>query len=199
MSILQVVAKQVWLGQQVRNVFYYVPTGALDASQKQELVDKVRLAWATMATSGALETTWQLYGCSVREVGSGGLDGVDFSFTSGPLDGVSGVDTVPTQVCLLVIGRSGTVKPKQVRSYLAGMTEDWLGSNGQWASAYLVYAHDWAVDMDTISVTGEVCNRVAAQWTAPPVPYVSDTNVLISYSETAVPATQKRRRIGVGS
>lgn len=198
MSIYQVVAKQIWLAQEIRNVFYYTTTSALSSSQFQELVDKVRLSWSTMAASGSLADNWQLYGCTVRDVSSGGLDGIEWSFSSGPLVGVSADDSLPTQVALLSIGRSGTTKPKQVRSYLGGMTEGWIANAGVWTAAYLGYVHDWAVDMDTLSLTGDTAYRVAAQWTSPPNPYVDSTNVLVSYAETAVPATQKRRRIGIG-
>lgn len=198
MSVYQIVANQTWIGQEVRNVLYYDVDAVLDASQLQEAADKVRLAWATMMASGALADNWVLHSCGIRLVSTPGLDGIEQSFSSGVLAGVSGIDTLPTQIALLVIGRTGTAKPKQVRTYLAGMTEDWLTDGGVWAAAYLAYAHDWASDISTLVVTGEVLVRVAAQWTAPPGPYVDEFNFINSYTETPVPATQKRRRIGVG-
>ncbi len=199
MGIYQVVAKQTFLGQQIRNVFYYNTTGALDASQLQELADIVRVAWALMDTNVSLVNTWSLDGLYIRDVGSGGIPGADWAFTAGVLTGASGLDPLPTQVGLLVIGRSGTVVPNQVRTYLCGYNVTGIDVDGHFVTAAALHAFNWAVDMDVLAMTGDTAQRVAAHWTIGDDPYVDDTNFLVTYVAKDNPVTQKRRRIGRGA
>ncbi len=199
MGIYQVVAKQTWIGQQVRNVFYYTSTSPLTEARRQEMVDKIRVNWASFNTAAGLCTLWSLDGMYVRDVASGGIPGVDLSFTSGVLVGGVAADPLAAQVGLLVIGRSGTVVPNQVRSYLAGFTEGNMGSAGLFATATVEDAFDWAVDMDVMGLTGDTVNRVSAQWTTGEDPYVVATNELVTYAAKENPVTQKRRRIGRGA
>lgn len=199
MGIYQVVAKQTFLAQQMRNVFYYETVGALDATLKQELADVLRVAWSTFATAAGLSNDWSLDGIYIRDVASGGIPGIDLTFTAGVLTGPSALDPLPTQIALLVIGRSGTVKPNQVRSYLTGLNVTMSDADGFFVAATVVDAFDWAVDMDTLLLTGETGHRVSASWTLGSDPYVDATNELVSYSAKENPVTQKRRRIGRGS
>lgn len=199
MGIYQVVAKQTYLGQQMRNVFYYETTSTLSAAQRQELADVLRVAWATFSAAIGLVDDWSLDGVYFRDVESGGIPGVDLSFTSGVLTGPSVGTPMPAQVSLLVIGRSGTIKPNQVRTYLCGLNTTVSDSDGFFLAANVVDAFDWAVDMDTLALTGDTAHRVAASWTTGEAPFVDDVNELITYSAKENPATQKRRRIGRGS
>lgn len=199
MGIYQVVGKQTHLGQQMRNVFYYTTTGALTTTLKQELADVFRVKWSTWATAAGLCNDWSLDGIYIRDVASGGIPGVDLTFTSGVLTGPSALDPLPAQVSLLVIGRTGTVKPNQVRTYLTGLNVTMSDADGFFVAATVVDAFDLAVDLDVLALTGETAYRVAASWTLGSNPYVDDTNIMVTYSAKENPATQKRRRIGRGA
>lgn len=196
--LYQAVAKQTWLSQQVRNIFYYEVVAALSGAQAIELADGMRASWVDSLLAVNLDNSWSLNSIDLRRVDIAGLLGDEIPFTAGSLAGTSAVDPLITQAAFLVNGKGTTTRPNQVRSYLAGCVEGLIGSDAKFISALLVIGVDWADDMDSIALTGDTAVRQAAKWATPSATHVTDWNPLTSYLATSIPATQRKRRIGVG-
>lgn len=195
--IYQVVANQAYLLQQVRNVFYYdtgviVPTDA----DLQALADEVRTSWVG-SLAGALSTAYALNSVNLRRVDAPGFPGFDRAFTSGPLTGTNGNPPLATQLGLLVHGRSSTLRPNRVTSFMTGLCEDNFGTAGTYSTAILASMLTWALNMDSQATPSGTFFRVAVQWDLART-FVVAFNRPTSYSAVAVPGALGSRRIGSG-
>lgn len=205
MAVFQVSLLQRWLAQEVRNILYYeTAQESLSTAQLQELADDIRAVHVTHWPAASRSNDWQLYGIGVRRVDAEGYPGIDVGFTAGALAGTSTAENVPTQIALLVHGVSYVQKPNRVRSYWAGVTEGQI-VDGIMNAAVQGFGLALAQNLDSLTIDGQAWERVSVQWAmsedTPPqrLGYVSDWNVIDTYFVTSVPATQRRRRIGVGT
>lgn len=199
MPIYRVNVNQELLGQQIMNVFYYQTEGTLDATQMQEATDDIRTAWATFIDGGRVGPEWSLTGATFRQVDVPNLPEVTVVPTAGPLSGAATSQPMATQVALLVRGQANTPFPRRVRTYLGGLTEGAL-ADGIWTSGAATAALTLVgVELDSIVVVNDVLERVSVRLgDEGEGEHVVASNRVVFYDVTRVPATQRRRRIGVG-
>ena len=205
MAVYQVTHLQRVLGQEVRNDFYYeTAQETLSTAQLQELADDIRAIYVAEWPAASRANDWQLYGISIRRVDEEGYPGIDVGFTSGAFVGTSTAENLPTQVALLVHGVSYVQKPNRVRTYLGGLAETQT-QDGLFNTTTLGLALSLIEALDSLIIDGQAWERVTVQWAMseddPPerLGYIDAWNVIDNYFAVAVPATQRRRRIGVGT
>lgn len=199
MPIYRVNVNQELLGQSIMNVFYYQTTDTLDSSQLQEVADDIRTAWATFDASAGLAADWMLTGATFRQVDVPNLPEVTVTPLAGPLVGSAASQPMATQVALLVRGQANSPFPRRVRTYLAGLTEGAL-DDGIWNTTAAQAASQLiALDMDEIVAGNDQLERVSVRLgDEGSGEQVVAFNRVTFYDVTQVPATQRRRRIGVG-
>lgn len=164
MGIYQVTHKAIWLGQQIRNTFYYnTDVGEPSDSEWQDIADEIRADFVA-ELAAVINENYSLYGIDRRFVGQAGFLTFSEVFTSSTIEGSLATDSVPTQVALLVSNKGTTVKPNRARTYLAGLTEAAV-TNSLWDSAELVAAEAF-IDLQSNLNSGGTnpLSRVAAQW-----------------------------------
>lgn len=199
MGTYQVTWKWRWLLQECRNTFYYVTSvGEPSAAEWIDCVDEIR---------NDIDTEWKIYmsddcvfwGMDYRRVDTAGLLSFEAIPTSGDLVGTSATDDLPTQIALLVSVKGTTVKPNRARTYLPGTTEGWL-TDSLFGSTVQGAGEDLIGFQSNLNTGGtNPLSRVAAQWNSSHTQVIA-TNDLSGASPvaSAVPATQRRRRIGRG-
>lgn len=196
--LYQVAVKQRLLLQELRNVFYYEAAVVLSDTSKQELADAIRKAYVDSLYGVNANDQWSLYGIDTRRVDIAGLLGNDWGFTLGSLVGGNTAETYATQIALLVLGKGTTIRPNQVRSYLGGWSENAIAAGGVFQSSFVTIGVDFIIDMNAHVLTAETVTRQSAQWATPSATHVVDWNPLTTYEGKSIPATQRRRRLGVG-
>ncbi len=199
MGTYLVTHKALWLGQQIRNTFYFITSvGEPSDVEWQTIADEIRSEWVA-AMQPRLTDNYSFYGVDRRRVDLLGLLTFSEAFTAGAVAGTHSGDNVATQVALLVTNKGTTTKPNRARSYLCGNTESDM-TDSIWSSTVLAAAEAFIDDQSALNTGGaNPLTRVAAQWNAPHTQVVA-TNDLSGAASVAhqVPATQRRRRIGVG-
>lgn len=199
MTIYMITHKQRLLLQEVRNVYYYETTvGNPSAAEFVAMADEIRAEYVGNLVPNAVND-WSFYAIDYRIVDTPGLLSFEAVPTGGLLAGSSAVDSVPTQVAMLVSVKGSTTKPNRARTYLAGWNEDQVVDSLFIASA-LSNAENF-IDFQSVLNSGGTnpLQRVAAQWNVTHTQVVATNNISGSASVASqVPATQRRRRIGVG-
>lgn len=199
MTIYMVTHKMRWLLQECRNVYYYETTvGNPSVSEWQDIVDEIRAEYVSELQT-SLSTDWQFYALDYRIVDTAGLLTFEAVPTAGPVVGSSAGEDVATQVAMLVSVKGITTKPNRARTYLAGMVSA-AHANSIWGSITLGHGEDF-VDFQSALNTGGTnpLQRVAAQWNTSHTQVIVTNNIAGQASVASpVPATQRRRRIGVG-
>lgn len=199
MTIYQVTHKMRWLGQECRNVYYYeTQVGNPSSSEWQDIADEIRADFVA-EMGGFLVPEWAFYAIDYRIVDTAGLLTFEKVPTSGEYVGTSGSDSLPTQVALLVSVKGTTTKPNRTRTYMAGFSESAVVDSLFITS--VLSAGETLVDLQSVlnaAGTNEL-QRVAAQWNSSHTQVIATNNVAGDASVASlVPATQRRRRIGVG-
>lgn len=199
MTIYMVTHKMTWLLQECRNVYYYeTQVGEPSVGEWQDIVDEIRGDFDS-ELKPSLVPEWQFWGIDYRVVSTAGLLSFEALPTAGALVGTNTEDSVATQVAMLVSVKGTTTKPNRARTYLSGFGEanvvDSLFLPGVRANA------ETFIDLQSVlnaAGTNEL-QRVAAQWNTGHTQVIADNNIAGSASVASiVPATQRRRRIGVG-
>lgn len=199
MGIYLVTVKSTWLGQECRNTFYYESTpGEPSNSEWQDMCDEIRNTLASELVS-ALVDVWKFYGIDRRRVDTAGLLTFSEVPTGGDLFGAIGSDSAPTQIALLVSVKGTSTKPNRARTYLPGWG-DVSVVNSLFTVTPRGAAVDWVDAMSHLNVGGtNTLDRVAAQWNSGHTSVVATNDISTATPvASAVPATQRRRRIGVG-
>lgn len=190
---------QQLLGQEVRNTFYYVTSvGEPSNSEWQDVVDEIR---ADLVIIGDPEWVdeWFWYGIDRRRVDVAGLLSFREVPTGGTFIGNTTTDSVATQVALLVSNKGTTTKPNRARSFLAGFSEAQM-TDSIWNSAVRASMEE-LIDLQSNLNSGGTnpLSRVAAQWNSSHTQVIATNDLSGAVSVASlVPATQRRRRIGVG-
>lgn len=199
MTIYMVTHKMRFHLQEVRNIYYYETTvGNPAASEWTDIADEIRADFVSELT-GRLTPEWEFYGIDYRIVDTAGLLALEAVPTSGILVGALAEDSVPTQVALLVRVKGSTTKPNQARSYLCGFGQSQV-TNSLWLSTTLGDAEDF-IDLQSVlnNAGTNPLQRVAAQWNTSHTQVTVTNNISGSPAVgSSVPATQRRRRLGVG-
>jgi hypothetical protein len=199
MTIYQVTHKMRWLGQEVRNVYYYETIDAEpSALEWDDIVDEIRGDFDSLLKT-ILSQQWAFWGIDYRVVSSPGLLSFEALPTAGELVGTSATDDVATQVALLISVKGVTTKPNRARTYLSGMTQGQV-NDSLFAAGVRADAEEF-IDMQSVLNAAGVneLQRVAAEWNNGHTQVVASNNIAGRASKASlVPATQRRRRIGVG-
>lgn len=199
MAIFQVVLKQRWLLQECRNIFYYETiTGNPSASEWQDIVDEIRADYVSELVAG-LSDEWSFYGIDYRQVDVSGLPSFSVVPTLGTLVGSLAADPVATQIAMLVSVKENTTAPNHCRSYIAGFTENSL-NDSLWAVGTMATGVDFISEMSVLNAAGtNELQRVSARWNTAHDAVTAYNNVAAATPVASqVPATQRRRRIGIG-
>lgn len=199
MTIYQITHKQRFHLQEVRNIYYYETTvGDPSPAEFIDIVDEIRVDYAAELAPN-FTNQWNFYGIDYRIVDTAGLLSFEALPTAGQLVGASATDSVATQVALLVSVKGTTTKPNRARTYLCGFIEDFL-TNSLWTAGAQAFCETF-VDLQSV-LNGAGTNplqRVSAQWNSSHTQVIVTNNIAGDASKASqVPATQRRRRIGVG-
>lgn len=200
MTVFQVVHLQEFALQQVRNIYYYETiTGNPSAAEWQDICDEIRADWATFDTGNILVNDWKFYGITYREVSAAGLPSFTVLPTSGDKVGNSSGDYLPTQIAGLVSVKGNTTKPRNGRTYLCGFGDSAV-DNGTFISAIVTAAELFVDNQSVLNAAGtNELQRVAVTWNSSGTQVVAYNNIAgAAANMSTVPATQRRRRIGVG-
>lgn len=187
------------LEQEMRNTFYYVTSvGEPSSSEWQDIVDEIRGDLVAFGT-GKFNDRFIWRGISRRRVDVAGLLSFNEVPTAGNFVGTNATDPLPTQIALLISNKGTTTKPNRARTYIGGLLETHVVES----------LFDVTVRSDAETLIDNQSNlnsggtnplsRVAAQWNSSHTQVIA-TNDLSGAASVAsiVPATQRRRRIGVG-
>ena len=199
MGTYLVTHKYTFHAQQVRNTFYYVTSvGEPSNAEWQTSADEIRADFiAELATLHVDNIT--LDGIDRRRVDTAGLLSFSEVFTLGAAVGLSTSDSQPTQIALLVSNKGTTVKPNRARSYLAGWRDGDVTDSIFTAAART--RGQTFIDLQSNLNSGGTnpLSRVAAQWNVTHTAVIATNDLSGAVSVASlVPATQRRRRIGVG-
>lgn len=198
-NIYMVTHKMRWLNQQIRNIYYYESqAGDPTDAEWVDVVDEIRADFVAELPTH-MSDEWFFYGIDRRRVDIAGLLSFDEVPTAGEYQGAQGSDSLPTQIALLVSVKGTTTKPNRARTYLAGFT-DAAVVDGLFVSASRGAAETF-IDLQSVLNSGgtNVLQRVSAQWNSSHSQVIVTNNIAGAASRASeVPATQRRRRIGVG-
>lgn len=200
MAVYRVNVLQNMRGQRMMNVYYYDTTTTLSANDAVELAEAIRDNYIDSDLVLNQASVWSYAGIGLRRVDVADQPELDIAPSSGSLSGSGSAGTdLPMQVALLIRGSAFSEFPRRVRTYIGGMVEGQL-SNGLFSSTVIDRAIAFIHLMDTIQVTGAELDRVAVRiGDEGSGPVVTAFNRVLAYTATEVPATQRRRRIGVGT
>lgn len=199
MGTYQVTWKQQILAQEVRNTFYYTTdVGEPTDAEWQDVADEIRADFVAEYAPFTSDQ-WNFYAIEVRRVDLAGLLSKEFFPTSGTLVGSVTSDPLPTQICLLISNKGSTTKPNRARSYLAGALDSQV-DNGLWTATRQGQGEALIDLQSNLNVAGtNPLSRVAAQWNSSHTQVIATNDLSGAVSKASqVPATQRRRRIGVG-
>lgn len=199
MSIFQVTWKQRWLAQEIRNTFYYQTTvGDPSTSEWGDIADEIRADLVIHHVPFAT-VDWNFYAIDYRKVDVAGLLSFEALPTLGTLVGTSTSDDLPTQVAILVSVKGVTVAPNRARTYLGGLGEN-VVTDSLVGTGFLA-SFETLIDLQSALNTAGTnpLTRVAARWNTAHTMVTAWNDISGQSSKTSlVPATQRRRRIGVG-
>jgi hypothetical protein len=199
MTIYMITLKQRWLLQEVRNVFYTeTQVGNPSPSEWVDMADEVREDYDAYLDL-YLSPQWAFYAIDYRIVDTPGLPTFSAVPTAGEIVGAGVGDDTPTQIAMLVSVKAPTTRPNRARSYLGGFTVGNLDES-QWEALARDQAETFILNQSAWNSLGtNPLHRVAAQWNEGHT-QVIDTNTLYLEPPVAsiVPATQRRRRLGIG-
>jgi len=146
--------------------------------------------------ASALADDWSLSAFDVYDKTVPSVPAVEFLPTLGTLVGTSSSEPLPTTVAYLVSFKAQVAPPNRNRKYLAGF---W---NGQVAGGYFTTGTQTVVQAwaDGILALGTSLSLAIVMEVVAlnPDGTVSGGNPLTSAVPKRIPATQRRRRIGVG-
>jgi len=199
MTVYMVTHKMEWLLQELRNIYYFeTQTGNPTGSEWQDIVDEIRADYDAYLKT-YMSSDWKFYGIDYRVVDSAGYNTFSAVPTSGDLVGTGVVDDTATQIACLASVKGITTKPNKVRTYLGGFVESAM-SNSLWTSGVITNVTSFITNQGLLNSLGtNVLERVSVTWNSSHTVIVAHNSVYLGAIKISqVPATQRRRRIGVG-
>lgn len=196
MAIYRVVPKMTLLGQEVRNVFAYASDADLSEIGKQEMVDQ-HSAEMFANLGSVLVGVLTSYAYDVQRIDLPGQPVLQYIAANQPWSGTNVTGPVATQTAGLLSASAPTSRPNRARTYIAGLNKGDIVS-GVWNAAVLGALEGFGEDTLTLeNIEGQDVDRVVVRMGGDP-PVVILSSQLVSCVARSVPATQRRRRIGVG-
>jgi hypothetical protein len=199
MSTYMVTHKQRSQLQEVRGVYYYDTTvGDPSDTEWQDIADEIRADYVSDLGTGLCDQ-WEIYAIDYRRVDVAGLPTFSKGFTSGTYVGPSASDPVANQLALLCTITAPTTKPNRIRKYFAGSHEANM-TGGLWSTSIRSAFEDLLASQSVLNGAGtNPLVLVAAQWNTQHTQVIATNDVSAGNLQSfAIPATQRRRRIGVG-
>lgn len=192
----QIVFNMRWQGQEVRNVMTWSPIPD-DLGDMQTLADNIRLTYAVNIGVASMTNSWQLYSLTFVFNDSAPVFSIEIPFTLGPLVGTHTGDPAPSQIALLATLKAIGAPPNRGRIYFSGLAEAQL-VGGLWNTAttdlFFDLVDTWANGVN--NGTGESFLRIGRKDASG---ILVSSNPVDSIILQPIPATQRRRRRGVGS
>lgn len=199
MPVYRVSLLQSLFGQQMMNVLHYDVNAALSSNDALEWADSFRDAYIDSNMTMELANDWSFVGCEFRRVDLADQPSIEVAPPSGTLSGGQSGQVLPTQVALLVSSTAFTTFPRRARMYIPGLTEASV-ADSLWGVNPRNRALQFAEAILEMVGTAWSADRVAVRYADEgDGPVVVAFNRLTANSVSIVPATQRRRRIGVGS
>lgn len=193
-----VVLKQTSQAQEINNVLVFANIPE-DAQGRQSFADNLRASFVTNTWASSKHTGWSLDSLLFVYNDSLPIYSVEVDFTAGPLNGADPGDPLPNQIALLVSTQRVGTPPNRGRIYWGGYTEGSIASDGRFDTASVTEAENQTQDLvDGISYTGGAgvaYLRIARRNLTGDL---SITNAIETVVARGIPATQRRRRQGVG-
>lgn len=192
----QIVFNQRWQGQEMRNVTTWsnLPT---DLTEAQSLADAIRQTFSVNAPPAEWHNGWTLYSLTFVYNDSAPIFSIELPFTLGAFTGGNAGDPLPAQIAQLVSLKYIGPPPNRGRIYFAGGVENSL-SGGQFTVGNVSIRVDlvqaWA---DGVAFSGgSAFLRIGRKNEFGILTLSSPVNSVIG---EPIPATQRRRRVGVGT
>lgn len=197
MATLAVVMKGIWQGQQVRNIYYVAGGDALYANA-QDIGDAIRAAYnAELIAHMDNALTW--YGFDAKELDVVTNPWIEHTFTSGDLVGANADLPLPTTVAALVTWLAFTARPNRKRSYIPGITNGRVQQSGLWTTALVDDLNAFGELLIDLPTTTSLAIAFVIARVNRETGVLVGSNILEAVRASNIPATQRRRRIGVGA
>lgn len=196
MGHLLTVAKMRFLGQEIRNTFWW---GGNDATHTnaQVLIDEIADAYRDELVP-QLVNTWSLYAFDVYDKTVAASPGIEYQPAGAAIVGASASHPMATQVAGLLTLKAAVPAPNTNRKFIGGFPEDQMNPDGRFHPAIITAIEDFAqrlLDLPTataLAVVIEVVELSAVDQT------VVAGNPLTYYRVSDIPSALRRRKIGVG-
>ena len=182
--------------QQVKNVMVF-SNMAVGATDLQALADDARAYWVTYVAP-VCDNNLRLD--SITVVYNAGLPiySIEVPFTSGPALGLVAGDSLPTQVALLVSTKALQAPPNRGRVFIPGIAQT-HNADGQWDQVAVdgcIAFIDALANQGLDYLTNVAFLRIARRNVDGTIDVTAPVDQVVGHNN---PATQRRRRIGVGS
>jgi len=198
MAFLQVVVNQKLLNQDVKNILCFAGSGATIANG-QAFADALRDIYLDELT-GELHPSWSMESVTLYDFEAAtGTPGQTFVPALGPIVGVASGNPLPTQVSALLRFRATDGPPWLGRAFFGGFALNTIDSQGvfnndavaamqAWGDRLLSFSLDTGIAAAHVMIRGGRTNFIG-----------DDVGTVTTYEPVAIPSTQRRRKIGVGS
>ncbi len=198
MAFLKTVINQKYYGQDVVNILCWSGSQATIANG-QAITDELQQIFQdTLSTVQGTPYSFESVTCYDAEAPNG-TPGVEFIPTGGGHVGVATGNPTPTQTAAILAFNTFDGPPHRGRIYIAGLTANLISSIGTWNSTALSALDALGAKLLTFAAdTGIIASHVVIG-NKPNILVADQTAGVNAYIARNVPATQRRRRIGVGS
>lgn len=146
-----------------------------------------------------LATSITYTGITVREDVPGGV-GQEYPFLAGDVVGTNADSDLAGQLAVLVQKLANNlVNPQKGRAYQGGITASALQADGRWNQGMADAVEAFWEDVRIMSLAGPSTLQMVIKRTNPETPNSVPYNPVAQINVVRNPATQRRRRLGVGS
>jgi hypothetical protein len=183
----------------LRNVVHYeFPTTVPSPAQLQAFVNVLDNDYKDNLQT-PLSPNVSIHSYDVRRVDIGDQPTLTLTPAAGAWVGGSTGEQLPEQLAALVTWRAFSTFPRTTRSYIFPFTEADNTGNGNLSAASLAFLEAFALDvMSILYEAGLSANKVAVEYGGTPRVVVA-SNAVTTREVSPHWATQRRRRLGVGS
>lgn len=197
MTVYQVVLNGLQLNQKMLTVLYYDAAGEAGFDWSA-LADAIRIEMV-LNLQDQLTAQTSYSGITYREDILGSV-GVTVPFTSGDLVGTgAGEDNMTQGACIVRKLTGSQVRPSKGRVYQGGLSMGALNEFGLWPTSVQTALTDFWNEVVSFSFSGPVTFDMVLKASNPSAPNTQAYTNVTEMKAIGNPATQHRRRIGVGS
>lgn len=196
---LKFVVTQRLHNNDVVNVLNFEEVDGFAIPTPERIAELIVTEWST-AMSLVLSDEWQMTKIEYYDSANPpGTPAIDVTPASLPLQGASTASAMPNQVSLLVNWKTVGGPPFRGRTNLGGVAANQLSNDGTWQPTALAAAAALAFNLTTLTdPNGPRAGLVIVSTNSSLVPAGTTAPVSVQ-NVNPIPATQRRRRLGVGS